>query len=158
MNRQEAAQMASATVTVDQSERIAARRLWWAAPLTAVVAGLANSALFLVAHGAGVMTDAVKVDSPSGPQPMDVSQPFLFSVLGLLVGGLVLALIARLSSRPLRLWRIVGLVVLGLFVLPPLTIAGAPVPYILTLELMHLVAGAVALVWLPRLVREPGEA
>jgi hypothetical protein len=131
----------------------APRKLWWAGPLAAVAAAAACAGLFIAAQAAGLITDAVILDSPTGPMPMNVGAPIMFSVVGVLVGALLLALLIRFSSRPLRTYRIVGVAFLVLYAFFPLTIPGAPLVYILTLELLHLVAGALALIWLPRLIR-----
>jgi hypothetical protein len=134
-------------------ERLAPRKLWWAGPLAAVVAAAVCALLFLVAQAAGLITDGVLLESPTGPMPMDVGAPIMFSVFGLLVGAALLAVLIRFSSRPLRVYRMVGIAFLVVYAFFPLTIPGVPLGYILALELLHLVAGAVALVWLPRLIR-----
>ena len=134
-------------------ERFAPRKLWWAGPLAAAVAAAACALLFLAAQAAGLITDAVILESPTGPMPMNVGAPIMFSVFGLLVGAALLAVLVRFSSRPLRTYRIVGIAFLVVYAFFPLTIPGAPLGYILALEALHLVAGAVALVWLPRLIR-----
>ena len=134
-------------------EQFAPRKLWWAGPLAAVTAAAACALLFLAAQAGGLITDAVVLESPTGPQPMNVGAPIMFSVFGLLVGAGLLALLIRFSSRPLRTYRIVGIAFLALYAFFPLTIPGVPLGYILALEVLHLVAGAVALVWLPRLIR-----
>jgi hypothetical protein len=95
----------------------------------------------------------VLLESPTGPQPMNVAAVVMFSVLGVLVGAAVLALIIRQSARPVRMFRIVGIVFLVAYAFAPFTIPGAPIGYILALEVLHLVAGAIALIWLPRLIR-----
>ena len=137
----------------DDVAHFAPRKLWWAGPLAALVAAAACAVLFLAAQAAGLITDTVILESPTGPRPMDVGAPIMFSVVGLLVGAALLALLLRFSSRPLRTYRIVGVAFLVLYALFPLTIPGAPLGYILALEFLHLVAGAVALIWLPRLIR-----
>jgi hypothetical protein len=134
-------------------ESLSPRKLWWAGPLAAVVAAAACAVLFLAAQAGGLITDAVILESPTGPQPMNVGAPIMFTVFGLLVGAALLALLIRFSSRPLRSYRIVGIAFLVLYAFFPLTIPSAPLGYILALELLHLVAGAIALIWLPRLIR-----
>ena len=134
-------------------EQLAPRKLRWAGPLAAAVAAAACAALFLAAQTAGLISDGVLLESPTGPQPMDVGAPIMFSVIGLLVGAGLLALLIRFSSRPLRIYRIVGAAFLVLYAFFPLTIPGVPLSYVLALEVLHLVAGAVALIWLPRLIR-----
>ena len=53
---------------------------------------------------------------------------------------MVFAVVALLSRRPIRTFRIVAAVALVLSFATPLTIPGAPLSMILTLELMHVVA------------------
>ena len=71
-------------------------------------------------------------------------------------GVLVLAAIIRFRpSNAERTWRIVAGIVLVLsFATPFSGIPGAPLGYLLALEAMHIVAGALAIWMLPTLARE----
>jgi hypothetical protein len=67
------------------------------------------------------------------------------SVVGAGCAVLVYALINRISLRPVRLYRIVATVVQGISMLMPLSIAGASMGLIVTLEIMLLVIWGVYL-------------
>jgi hypothetical protein len=65
----------------------------------------------------------------------------------------VFAAVALLARRPIRTFRIVAAVVLVLSFVTPLTIPGAPLSMILTLELMHVVEAVIIAGMLTTLAR-----
>ncbi len=66
---------------------------------------------------------------------------------------MIFTIVALLARRPIRTFRIVAAVVLVLSFATPLTIPGAPLSMILTLELMHVVAAVVIVGMLTTLAR-----
>ena len=66
---------------------------------------------------------------------------------------MVFTIVALLSRWPIRTFRIVAAVVLVLSFATPLTIPGAPLSMILTLELMHVVAAVIITGMLTTLAR-----
>ncbi len=66
---------------------------------------------------------------------------------------MIFTVVALLARRPIRTFRIVAAVVLVLSFATPLTIPGAPLSMILTLELMHVVAAVVIVGILTTLAR-----
>jgi len=65
----------------------------------------------------------------------------------------IFAVVVLLSRRPIWTFRIVAAVVLVLSFATPLTISGAPLSMILTLELMHVVAAVIIAGMLTTLAR-----
>ena len=135
------------------SERLALGRLWWAAPLAAAAAALANAVVYGGAEIAGALPDSVLVDSPTGREPLGLKAVLFASVMGAVGAAVVFALIGQFSRRPIRAFRIVAAVVLVLSFATPLTIPGAPLSMVLTMELMHVVAAAVIVGLLTTLAR-----
>jgi hypothetical protein len=87
----------------------------------------------------------------------------IFTVLGTGLGVLVFALITRLSKRPLSTFRIVGIIVLVLSILPNLASAANPASFpfpgassaaFLALIVFHVVAGAICIGMLTTLTRK----
>lgn len=66
---------------------------------------------------------------------------------------MIFTVVALLAQRPIRTFRIVAAVVLVLSFATPLTIPGAPLSMILTLELMHVVAAVIITGMLTTLAR-----
>ena len=120
--------------------RVAWGRLVVVALLTAVAAVGANAVVYLVSAAVGAMPQDVVVN---GRGPITLPVVAAMSAQGALAGAIIYALIGRLSRRPVRAFRVVAAVVLVLSLAGPLTIPGAPIPMILALELMHVVAAAV---------------
>jgi hypothetical protein len=131
---------------------VPAARLLRAGLLTVVIAVLANVVVRLLV-GALIPIDPAF-------QPLGLGAIVAFTVLGVGLGALVFAFIARRSSRPTRTWTIVASIALILSILPNLGLmanpAAAPMPggsaaYYGLLIVFHLVAGIIAIVLLPRL-------
>lgn len=127
------------------------RRLWWAGPLTIAVAVLANTLVFTAAEASEVFPAGVIIPAMGAPLTL---APVLFSTaVGVLGGVLALALLGRFSRRPLPRYRAIALVALVLSFATPFSVPGAPAGFYVTLLLLHLIAGMIA-IWLPsRLVR-----
>jgi hypothetical protein len=143
--------MASTASTLAQEERVSLRRLLWVGPLTIVVATIANSLLrFLAVSLFDISPDFIQ---------LQIGPPIIFSVVGVLGAVIVFALIARFSRRPIRLFRIVALIVLLISFLPDIGLlaTGAPGATPLSvgvLMLMHVLAWAISVGMLTRLTRE----
>ena len=125
------------------SERLALGRLWWAAPLAAAAAALANAVVYSLAKSAGALPDSVLVPGPAGLQPLGLGTVLVTSAGAAIGAAAVLALFGRLARWPLRTFRLVAAVVLVLSLATPLTIPGPPPAMVLALALMHILAAAV---------------
>jgi hypothetical protein len=136
--------MSTATLA-DRPERIASGRLLKVGALAigaSVVANLIIRIIFVNLLGIG------KEFPPLGWGP-----PIIFTIMGVLGALIVFAIIARFGKRPIRLFRIIALVVLVLSLLPDLgllnanTMPGTSLGSVIALMLMHVTAGAIT-IWL----------
>ena len=138
--------MATLTSTPGHEASIELRRLWWAGPLTIGVAVLANTLVFTAAQSSGLFPAGVTIPAMGAPLTL---APVIFSTaVGVLGGLLVLALLGRLSRRPLGHYRAIALTALVLSLATPFSVPGAPAGFHATLLLLHLLAGVIA-IWLP---------
>jgi hypothetical protein len=135
-------------------ERIAYGKLPWVALLAALTAAVANALVYFAASGLGFILQSVLVPTPSREHSLTVAPVVVSSVVGAIGGAVVFAIIGLFARRPVRLFRIVATVVLVLSFATPLTIPGAPVAMILSLEVMHVVAWAVTVGLLTTMARQ----
>ncbi|MBA2690943.1 MAG: hypothetical protein H0U65_00405 [Rubrobacter sp.] len=120
---------------------IAWRRLPLAALVAAAAASIANVLVLFAASGAGFITRDVLVPTAGGESPITTGMVVASSVAGAVAATAVFAGIGLFARRPMRIFRIVSVAALALSFAMPLTLA-APVPMILSLEAMHIVAWA----------------
>lgn len=121
-----------------------------AAIIAALVTGLAH---LIIGDVLGGIADGFQVDTPSGMQDLLPSSSMFATFLYVLLGGLVYALIRRLSSNPDRVVVIVAVVVTLLSLIQPFTIEDGPGNVIATLIVLHIIAGIVATLALITLTR-----
>lgn len=136
----------------EKNADLALSKLLWVTPLVIAVATVANLALYAIA---GLVAPGATAWPGAG-----WGQIIGASVVYLLIGVIVLAVVARLSSRPRRHYWIVATVGLLLSMVLPIS-AGmgygppgsppAPTTTVLVLCLMHVVAYAVSMPLLTRL-------
>ncbi len=135
----------STSTLVDQPERIASGRLLKVGALAIVASVVANLIIRIIAVSV--------LGIGNGFPPLSWGPPIVFTIMGVLGAIIVFAIIARFSKRPLRLFRIIALVVLVLSLLPDLgllsanAMPGTSLGSVLTLMLMHITAGAMT-IWL----------
>ncbi len=136
--------MPTSTLT-DRSERIASGRLPKVGALAigaSVVANLIIRIIFVNLLGIG-----------SEFPPLGWGPPIIFTIMGVLGAVIVFAIVARFAKRPIRLFRIIALVVLVLSLLPDLgllnanAMPGTSLGSVIALMLMHVAAGAIT-IWL----------
>ena len=120
-----------------EGEHVGFKRLLWAAPLAAIAAAVANAGVYFVALVLRAMPQDFLIQ---GSGPITLAPVVFSSLIGAAGAAMVFTAVALLSRRPIRTFRIVAAVVLVLSFATPLTIPGAPLSMILTLELMHVVA------------------
>ena len=115
------------------------QRLWWAGPLTVVVAVLLVFATRAVAFAL--------VDLPAGFPPLTYGGLAFFTVMLVGLGVLVFVGCAMWSARPIPLYRKIALVALAVSMVPdallPGNVEGATWPAAITLMVAHVAA------WLP---------
>ena len=142
----------TATNNVDEQERVEARRLWWAGPVTAVAAAIAA----VIVREMGVLVGAVPPDLMLLQEPSVAISTIVF----VLIGTLVFAGITRFARRPVRTFQIVAVVALVLSLFSPITAGVGWSPFV-TLQpatvaammAMHVAAGLVTIPLLPALAR-----
>jgi hypothetical protein len=124
------------------------RHLWWVGPLTVAAAIVAVVI---------VQSMALKLIVWSTSSPLVGSEPALFT--GVLVTGavLVFAAVASEATFPVRTFRRIALVTLLLSLIPDVILGFSSVrwaswPLAITFMVMHLVAWAVTVTLLPRLM------
>lgn len=142
--------MEDAQVSHVQNDSVALERLLWVGPLAAASVAIANAVVYVVASALGTMPQDFIVE---GSGPITLAPVVLSSLIGAAGATVVFAVVALLAQRPIRTFRIVAAVVLMLSFATPLTIPGAPLSMILTLELMHVVAAVLITGMLTTLAR-----
>ncbi len=135
------------THTGQQHERKASR--WMKGLAAGATAAAINALIFMIGRAADLIPESVAVATPVGEGPLTIGPVLLMSILPALLAVPVYLVIGRLSSRPVRVFRIVAGVLLLFSLLMPFGIPGVPMKMALTLDLMHLVAGAAILVFVP---------
>ncbi len=127
-------------------EQIAVGRLLWVGPLTAIIAAVATILVRMIA--------VIVFDIPSDFQPLTLGPVVVSSIVGALGATIVFAVVGRFARRPIRLFRIIAVVVLLLSFLNPLVaLPGASLSVLLTLEFMHIVVAAISVGLLTTLAR-----
>jgi hypothetical protein len=130
------------------------RRLLWVGPLAIILAVLANVLVATVAPAT--------LPIEPGFLPLTGPGVVAFTVIGVGAAIAVFALVARISGRPIRTFRIIALVALVLSLLPDLLLltAGENAPFtgitplsVGVLMLMHVVAAAISVGLLTTLTR-----
>ena len=138
------------TSASSQNSSVSYRRLAQLALGAAVVAAAINALLFFIFRPLGAWPQDVII--PNAGQPMSLPPILIFSFVSVLVAGLVFALLARFTGRPVRIFYIVAAVVFVGFFFTPFTIPGAPAIMIIALELAHIPPALASLWALPRAV------
>lgn len=140
-------------IIVREEESIAWGRFVLAGLLAAVAAAVSNAFVYFAALGLGFIPQGFLIRMTSGEMPLTVSLVAITSVGGAVGAAVVFAVVGLFARRPVRLFRIVAAVALVLSFAMPLTIPGAPVATILSLEVMHIVAAVVIVGLLTTLAR-----
>ncbi len=134
-------------------EAIAWRRLPFAVLLAAIAAAVANSLIYFAASALGFILESVLIPTAGGESPLTVGMVVITSVIGAVGAVIVFAVIGLFARRPVKLFRIVSIVVLVLSFATPLTIPSAPVSMVLSMEVMHVAAWAAIVGLLTTLAR-----
>jgi hypothetical protein len=139
----------SSTPVRPTTQRLSLGRLGLTALIAMVGAAIVNVLVHFVAGAVGIDWSFVvpQMGAPIPPVAAGVA-----SLVGVGAGMLVLAVLNALTREPVRWFTWVGLVALLVSLASPLSITGAPVGLVVTLELMHVVAGLFAVVT-PRVLR-----
>ena len=139
-------------------EELTWRRLPLAVLPAAAAAAIANSLIYFMASALGFIPESVLIPTAGGESPLTVGMVVVASVLGAVGAAVVFAVIGLFARRPVRLFRIVAVLALALSFATPLTIPGAPLAMILSMEVMHVVAWAVIVGLLTTMARRAADA
>lgn len=131
------------------SETVVTTKLLPAAATGALIAAAINVAIFLVLPNAlGVAPIQVQMGPPSPDTPLTdlpAAAVIIMSVLPAFLAAGVLSLLARFTSRPFTVFRVIAGVMLVLSFMP-FTAMPMPTGAVISLGLMHIVAAG-AIVW-----------
>lgn len=116
------------------------RRLAWVGPLAGVAAAAANVVVFYLGVALGLVSDTVSV---SNGQPLTATAVVISSFIPAIAGAILFALLGRFTRRPVRIFRVVAVVVAVLSLVTPFTIPGITGGMVFVLLLMHVVAAVV---------------
>lgn len=128
-----------------------AGRVWTTGLIAGVVAGIANLIVYFIASAFGVPFNIAPPDMPAPPFALMV---VIVSILFILIGTFILTLMPRFSKRPISTWRTVAIVALVLSLGQPLMLLGGfmgpppPISTVITLGIMHVIAGIIAIYFL----------
>jgi hypothetical protein len=114
-----------------------------------LVAGAAAGAIAAIVNAVIYATGAVdqSIETPAGG-PIPLGAVIMFSLVPNLIGGAVFWALGR-SADPIRLWRIVVVIVTIVSFYTPFTLDGPPTEMLVALLAMHVVAGIAAIVVTP---------
>ncbi len=114
-----------------------------------VAAAMASAVIYLVASTLGAMPQDVLANG----QPITLGAVVTSTLVPAILAAVLFALLGRFTRRPISIFRVVAVVFLLASFVTPFSIPGAPVPMILALLLMHVVAAAIIVVVLTRIGR-----
>lgn len=145
--------MAAISGASRQRPCIPLRRIFVTGLLAIVAAALANTVVRFIT------VSLFSIEAAFGP--LQRMTPIVFTVIGVLGGVIVFAVLSRIVQRPVRVFRIVALVVLVVSLIPDVLlffadatmIPGLTVPGVVALMVMHGVAWAITVSLLARLER-----
>lgn len=125
-------------------------RIWQTGLLAGVVASIVNLIIYAIASAAGVSFDFMPAEIPAPPFAIAV---VFATLVGVLAGTFLLTLMPRFTARPVTMWRNIAIIALILSFIQPLSLTSGMMPTaapvglstVLALEIMHIVAGVVAI-------------
>ncbi len=116
--------------------------------LAGITAAVINAILFLIFHGAGVISDTIH---PQPNEPMTIIPVVMGSVVPAIIASLVFFLLEKLTSKGFKIFAIVSLILMLLSLYSPFgVIPGVTIGYALVLCLMHIVVPAALLYFIYR--------
>ncbi len=132
------------------------RKLWWVGLVAAVGAATANLTFFWITKGVFDIPYLIPMGGPSGPLgALPAVLIIIFNVVPAIGATILLAILGKVLSRPIRAFWIISVVVFAISFILPLTLpATVATSTIVSLSLMHPIAGAVIVGVLTTLGRE----
>lgn len=104
-----------------------------------IVVLILNLALYFIADAAGWIPETL----PESAEAFGLGPVILYSIIPLLLGGVLLALLCRWTNHPVLMFALIAAVVFIASLIAPLTIAGASTSFKLVLVAMHVITAAV---------------
>jgi hypothetical protein len=128
--------------TFRRTDRVTGRGtgLLRATPIAAVLAAAANAIVYAIARAADTLPSDVLVDTPGGKQAIGLAAVIFATAIPIILGGVVLALLARFTRAPRQIFLVLAAILTLLSLISPLTIPDAPGDMKATLIVMHIVA------------------
>jgi len=120
-----------------------------AAIIAALVTGLAH---LIIGDLLGGVPDGFRIDTPSGKQDLLPSSSIFATLLYVLLGGVIYAIVRRFSGNPERTFVIIAVIGTILSFIQPIAI-DAPGSVKVTLIVLHIIAALVATTALIALTR-----
>jgi hypothetical protein len=108
--------------------------------LAAVATAAATGVLFLLGSAFGLFPATIVI--PASGQPVSLGPVLFMSVIAAIGGGIVYAILSRLTKQPKRIFRILAVIVLVLSFGAPSVFPNAPTSYYIALNVLHIVAAA----------------
>jgi hypothetical protein len=133
--------------------KIKLKRLLWASPLAGIAAALVNALVYLLAREAGAIPPDIIV--PNAQEPITIVPVMVASFIPAIPAGIILAILTALTSRPVRYFIVISVILLVLSFYTPFTIPDVIMPMIVALNLMHVTAAAAIVAVLIKLGRQP---
>jgi len=93
--------MVTSTNAARQLERVDYGKIWWVTLVAAGVAAVINAIIFIIGDALGAFPKTVLL--PSNNEPLSLGAVIFISIVGVIAGGIVFAVIGRFSRRPIRL-------------------------------------------------------
>jgi len=147
---------ANIQTAIPSNERVSAKKLIWAAPLSGAIAAALNTVVYFIYTAIGFN---IVLPLPNPTDPTQSSTPLLlafvviFSFLPALAAGVLLWLLSKFTRRPVTYFTVISVIVLfvsfGLSV--PLDM---PAVFKVGLDVMHVVAAIAIIGGLRRFARE----
>ena len=111
-------------------------------------AAIINAILFLIFHGAGVISDTI---FPQPNQPLTIVPVIMASIIPLLIGSLIFFLFEKFTKNGLTIFTVAALLLMMLSLYSPFAvIPGVTTGYALVLCAMHIVPALALLFFLRR--------
>jgi len=127
------------------------KKLWWAGPLTVLVAIIGVLIVRAIARAI--------LHPPYAPGLAMIMIPIVLTLILCTAAVIVFALVGRFTNNPVRTYIIISSVFLVISFLPDLGVVHAPFhgagwPYSITLMIMHMVAGFITVYMLIKLTAD----
>ncbi len=120
-------------------------KLWWVGLVAAAGASIANLIFFWVTKSAFGIPYIIPMGGPGGPlTAMPAALIIVFNVVPAVGATMLLAILGKVSSRPIRAFWIISVVVFAISFLLPISLPSSVATSTrIGLPLMHVIAGAV---------------